>query len=683
MPLTALSVTGNESAAVVPAAPSATLAAPTETVGGGSLSMIVRVRAGGSNAPPDAVPDTVTLSSASSRASSDAATVTVPVLAVSPAAMVSIVAADRVKSPTTAGGTAVTITVTATAAAAAGLIVAVIMASPPPSVTDARDAASVTCGKPSSSTTASVTADGSATPWPPSAVPDTATSTATLPPGSSRALSFAVTVTVPVLLVSPAAMVSVVAVLTLKSPACAPDDATAAADTVTVTGSLDGCESAAVTVATPPFSAIDAGDAESDTVGRLSSSVNVSAAPVTVTVCESAAAWSFDAEPVTVVERTAAPSSTSLSTATIVATSEAFAVSPASITTVASGPAVYAPATPVTVTVVAALDGRDSVAVTVAVPPFSEIDDGDTASVTIGGASSSLIVSVTATGSATLPPEAVPETVTLLSGACSSSSFAETVTVPVLVVTPGAMVSTVSPLSVKSPLTAFAPAAADTVIRTAVLAARLRLAVTVATPPFSAIDAGSSVNAASGTASSSLMVSVASDGSVIPWALDAEPDTVTDLVAACTLLSTAVIVTVPVLVVDPAATVSSVPVCEKSPAAAGGTADAVTVTADAALDRCESVAVTVATVFAPLSSMPDGVSDSVTAGVGSSSSIVAVAVSAVCPATTASVAFPGSLNDRTTVSSSSSRVSPFAFASMVPPFVVPAAMVSVPAVSAT
>ena len=84
----------------------------------------------------------------------------------------------------------------------------------------------------------------------------------------------------------------------------------------------------------------------------------------------------------------------------------------------------------------------------------------------------------------------------------------------------------------------------------------------------------------------------------------------------------------------------------------------------------------------PSPSVARAVGEIDSSGTGSSSAMVPVAVSAVCPATTASVALPGSLNDRTTVSSASCSASPFTVALMVPPAVSPAAMVRVPAANA-
>ena len=103
----------------------------------------------------------------------------------------------------------------------------------------------------------------------------------------------------------------------------------------------------------------------------------------------------------------------------------------------------------------------------------------------------------------------------------------------------------------------------------------------------------------------------------------ATPDTVTVLFGASTELPTAVIVTVPVLAVLPAAIVSVVLfVIVKSLFVAGLTALAETVTVTAALDACDSAAVTV--LVPPLSEIEDGFSDSVTVGTPSSSVMVSV-----------------------------------------------------------
>ena len=79
-----------------------------------------------------------------------------------------------------------------------------------------------------------------------------------------------------------------------------------------------------------------------------------------------------------------------------------------------------------------------------------------------------------------------------------------------------------------------------------------------------------------GASSSSVIVSVASAGFATPPPL-AVAETVTVLFGASTSLSTAVMVTVPVLEVAPAAMVRVVPLRVKSLAIAGDTAAAATV----------------------------------------------------------------------------------------------------------
>ena len=165
-----------------------------------------------------------------------------------------------------------------------------------------------------------------------------------------------------------------------------------------------------------------------------------------------------------------------------------------------------------TVTVTASLEAPDSAAVTVATPPASEIDAGDRARVTTGSASSSASVRVSAAGAATpWPPVAVAETVTRLSGASTRFPFAVTVTWPALAVCPAAMVSVLAALRSKSAGTAplAATAAAATVTVTPSLEGWERVAVTVATPPVSEIEACDSARVTTATGSSSAMVPAA------------------------------------------------------------------------------------------------------------------------------------------------------------------------------
>ena len=77
-----------------------------------------------------------------------------------------------------------------------------------------------------------------------------------------------------------------------------------------------------------------------------------------------------------------------------------------------------------TVSVTAALDARFKRAVTVATPPLSEIDEGDSANVAVGAASSSVSVRLApVTAPTPWSLDAVPVTVTLRSPMLSTSSF--------------------------------------------------------------------------------------------------------------------------------------------------------------------------------------------------------------------------------------------------------------------
>ena len=112
--------------------------------------------------------------------------------------------------------------------------------------------------------------------------------------------------------------------------------------------------------------------------------------------------------------------------------------------------------------------------------------------------------------------ETVPETVTDLFGESTEFPTAVTVTVPVLVVSPDAIVNLSALDNVKSPETAPAPAAAATVTVTASLDAPESVAVTVDTPLLSEIDDEDSPSVTVGNASSSVSVNVTLDGAVTP-----------------------------------------------------------------------------------------------------------------------------------------------------------------------
>ncbi len=113
--------------------------------------------------------------------------------------------------------------------------------------------------------------------------------------------------------------------------------------------------------------------------------------------------------------------------------------------------------------------------------------------------------------------------------------------------------------------------------------------------------------------SSSVIVSVTSDGPVTSVAPTTVPDTVTSLSGASTVLSSALIVTLPVLVSSPSAIASvRFALSVKSPGAAGAIAAADTVTVSADADAESRLAVTVLTPL--LSPIEDGDSSSVTTG---------------------------------------------------------------------
>ena len=378
----------------------------------------------------------------------------------------------------------------------------------------------------SSSVSVSVTSGGSVTLLPPDTVPETVTDLLS----ASTSLLFAVTVTVPELVVSPAAIVNVFAFDNAKSAATAPVPAAAA--TVTVAASLDTSESVAVTVDTPPASPIDVGDNASATVGNVSSSsiVNVTADGAATLLPPDIAV----AETVTVSSASCVASSTAVTvTVPELVVSPAAIVNSSALDNVKSPAAAVAPVAP-TVTVTASLEAPESVAVTVAAfdAPLSSIVAGDSASAAVGSASSSSIVNVTLDGAAIpLPPVNVAETVTDLSGASVASFLAVTVTVPVLVVEPAAIVSSVALDRLKSPAAAFAPAAAATVSVTASLDPWFSTAVTVLFPGFvpscSSIVAGLNASIAVGVTSSSMRRRIAPVTVPTPWLFRAAPVTVT------------------------------------------------------------------------------------------------------------------------------------------------------------
>ena len=261
-----------------------------------------------------------------------------------------------------------------------------------------------------------------------------------------------------------------------------------------------------------------------------------------------------------------------------------------------------------------------------------------------GGLSSSTTLRVTGAefATATVPPvEAIPQILTVWSGSSMVSPTAATVTVPTPRAAAGAKVSVVPELSAKSPASVPAPGAAETVTVTAWCSSTgLSTAVTVATPPLSAIELGDSDSATTEPPSSSTSVSVSAAGfASAPLPPATVPVTVAWRLTVSSALSTAVTVTAPVLAVAPAATVrvfaadsAKSPAIVSVPAAAA----AATVTVTASLEGWERVAVTDATPA--FSRIEDGASTSATVGIASSSRICRytgpVEVT-VCPSTAA------------------------------------------------
>ena len=144
-----------------------------------------------------------------------------------------------------------------------------------------------------------------------------------------------------------------------------------------------------------------------------------------------------------------------------------------------------------------------------------------------------------------------------MSGESVSLPTAVTVTTPALVVCPAATVSSLFALRLKSSSTAPVDAVGDTAIVTALAKGWLRVAVTVATPPDSEIDAGARANAELGRESSSRMVRVRSVGAATrPYPPATAPLTLTRLSGESMASSVAVIVTTPALAHRPAAMVS-------------------------------------------------------------------------------------------------------------------------------
>ena len=355
----------------------------------------------------------------------------------------------------------------------------------------------------SSSAMFRVCSDGCAIPCVLVATPETSTSRS----GWSMVLSLAVTVTVPVLSVAPAAIRRTLFELSVKSfPSAA---STGAAETAITVSSLEARSSFAITVLFPPFSGIEAGV-------RTSVACGVSSLSLIVTVA------GFTVSPVAVPRTVTVSSGSSMLSSTgisvnVSAPLAAFAgivivkagTAPKSVPAVAVPPATEIRTA---VSVLCTPPSSVAVAVTVRALPVasSATSSGDTVRVIpVADTSSSLMVSVC--GAGPVDPcvfVTMPETVTLLTPSTTLLLFAALiVTVPVLSVAPSAIVRVV-PVKEKSAAAVFVPAAAETVIVVSSLDGRSSVAVTVLLPPFSEIEAGVSTRLTCGAGSLSRIVTL-------------------------------------------------------------------------------------------------------------------------------------------------------------------------------
>ena len=161
----------------------------------------------------------------------------------------------------------------------------------------------------------------------------------------------------------------------------------------------------------------------------------------------------------------------------------------------------------------------------------------------------------------------VPLTRTVSFGSSVESSIGASVNGAVPLVEPAGIVSTTSCTTVKSSPASAVPPEIESVTVAAVSRAAafsVPVTVTVCADPVAPSDmaAGDTVSVTwFDVASSSVIVSVTGSGCTIARSFAAAPETVTCRFGWSTSLSMALILTVPVLVVAPAAMVSVVPLC--------------------------------------------------------------------------------------------------------------------------
>ena len=251
-------------AAVPPLSPMSSGSRCRVRIGNASSSAMVNCTGAGAMMPWSlrAVPDIRTILSGWSTSSSAAVTVTAPVLDVVPARMVSSRCSLRLKSPSAAPVSALTVTVVCSLDGRSSCAVTATV--PPRSAMVSRDSSSVTSGVGSSSSMVSVRGSGGDR-----AAPLTAPVTRTCRAGASALLSTTAMRTLPVLALALAAMVRV-APSWVKEGVVA--GASGAAVTVIVTSRSTALDSSAVTRVAPSGSAIAVSDRFSITVSFGSSS---------------------------------------------------------------------------------------------------------------------------------------------------------------------------------------------------------------------------------------------------------------------------------------------------------------------------------------------------------------------------------------------------------------------------
>ena len=401
---------------------------------------------------------------------------------------------------------------------------------PPFSGIEAGVSTSVTSGVSSSSVSVTVAPPAGSTDR-----PDTAPVTVTVSSGSSVVSGSGIRLNSADPTVLLASIVSAKSVTSAKSiPAVAVFPATEIVTSVASSRAEPFSVAVTVTVRALPVAPSDTKSGETVSVSPVDATSSSVMASVRFEGAVTARAFAAVAETVTFLS----PSATVLLVAAIV-TVPVLAVAPAAMVSVEplfvkSFGSVLVPAAAETVTVVSSLDGWSRVAVTVLVPPFSEIEAGVSTSVTVGVASLSAIVTVGATAGPTVRPGAVvvPVTPTVSPASSVSSSTGASVNIAVALLSPAGIVTSKGGTAVKSPAVAVTPATVTFTTVASGRAALFSVAVTVTLRAFpvapSGMLAGETDSVTSVDAvSSSVMVSVCAAGCTIFRSLVAVPETVT------------------------------------------------------------------------------------------------------------------------------------------------------------